>query len=206
MHYGLMYALGIHPWEGLADHPPFARTLMGLVALDEEGREPPFGRALDVGTGSGVWGVRLAQRGWEVTGIDIVPKALARARERAVRAGVELTLLEADVTDLLEAGAGSGFRLVLDTGTFHGLEPADREAMGREIDAVASPEATIILDCFSPRRRGPLPHGASRADVERAFPGWRVLGDERADSEPDALARFMRFEERFYRLRREEAA
>jgi hypothetical protein len=38
--------------------------------------------------------------------------------------------------------------------------------------------------------------------VEQAFPGWEITDVEVADSEPDALARLMKFEERFYRLRR----
>lgn len=96
----------------------------------------------------------------------------------------------------------SGFRLLLDTGTFHGLADAQREAMGREVNAVAAPDATLILDCFSPRRRGPLPRGASRNDIERAFPGWRITDVEVADAEPDSLARLLRFDERFYALRR----
>ena len=74
--------------------------------------------------------------------------------------------------------------------------------MGREVDAIAAPDATILLDCFAPRRRGPLPRGASRAEVEAAFPGWEVTDVEVADTEPDALARLFKFDERFYRLRR----
>lgn len=65
----------------------------------------PYGAALDLGTGSAVWGVQLAQRGWEVTGIDIVEKALRRARERAEKAGVEMRLVHGDVTALREAAA-----------------------------------------------------------------------------------------------------
>ncbi len=202
MNYRLAYAIGFHPWEELAEHPPFAGKLLELVAREEDGHEPPYGRALDLGSGSAVWGVRLALRGWEVTCVDIVDKALRRARARADEAGAEVRLLYADVTALREADLGSGFRLLLDTGTFHGLNDAQREAMGREVSAVAAPDATLILDCFAPRHRGPLPGGASRADVERAFPGWEITDVEVADTEPDALARLMRFDERFYRLRR----
>ena len=74
--------------------------------------------------------------------------------------------------------------------------------MGREVSAIAAPDATVLLDCFAPRRRGPLPRGASRAAVEAAFPGWEVTDVEVADTEPDALARLFKFDERFYRLRR----
>lgn len=202
MNYQLAYRLGFHPWENLAEHPPFAEKLMELVAREEEGCNPPYGPALDLGTGSGVWGVELARRGWEVTGVDIVDKALARARERIDEAGVEMRLVRGDATALRRAGLGSDFRLVLDTGTFHGLRDDQREAMGREVSAVAAADATVVLDCFVPRRRGPLPRGAARADVERAFPGWEVAAVEVADTAPDTLARLLKFDERFYRLRR----
>jgi SAM-dependent methyltransferase len=200
MNYGLAYAVGFHPWEDLAEHRPFADKLLELVAREEVGASRRS--ALDLGTGSGVWGVELAKRGWNVTGVDVVEKALSRARERVDEAGVEMRLVHGDVTALREAGVGSGFRLILDTGTFHGLTDAQRASMGREVTAVAGSDATLILDCFEPRRRGPLPRGASRADVERAFPEWDISGVEVADSEPDPLARVFRFDERFYSLRR----
>src|SRR4051794_9056450 len=202
MNYRLAYAIGFHPWEDLAEHPPFANKLQELVGREEEGREPPYGRALDLGTGSGVWGVQLAKRGWQVTGVDVVAKALGRARRRADEEGVELRLAQADVTALTDADVGSGFRLLLDTGTFHGLDGPQRAAMGMEVSAIAGADATLILDCFAPRRRGPLPRGVSRADVERAFPEWEVTDVEVADTEPDPIARAFKFEERFYRLRR----
>jgi cyclopropane fatty-acyl-phospholipid synthase-like methyltransferase len=202
MNYEFAYRIGFHPWEDLAEHPPFAGKLLELLAREEDGREPPYGPALDLGCGSAVWGVQLAKRGWNVTGVDIVEKALRRARERVEEAGVEMRLVRGDVTALRQADVGSGFKLVVDTGTFHGLADAQREAMGREVSAIAAPDATVLLDCFAPRRRGPLPRGASHADVQRAFPGWEVTDVEIADTEPDALARMFKFDERFYRLRR----
>jgi hypothetical protein len=202
VNYRLAYAIGFHPWEGLAEHAPFAGKLLELVTREENGSGPPHGSALDLGTGSAVWGVELAKRGWQVTGVDIVEKALRRARERIEAVGVEMRLVSGDVTALRGAGVGSGFRLVLDTGTFHGLTDPQRLAMGKEVSAVAAPDATVILDCFAPRRRGPLPRGASRDDVEQAFPGWRITDVEVADTEPDPIARLFRFDERFYRLRR----
>ena len=93
MNYRLAYAIGFHPWEDLAEHPPYAGKLLDLVAREEDDRERPYGTALDIGTGSAVWGVRLAQRGWEVTGVDIIEKSLARARRRAEEEGVEIRLV-----------------------------------------------------------------------------------------------------------------
>ena len=201
--YKLFYRLGFHPWEDLAEHPPFEEKLSELFDREESGREPPYGLALDIGCGSAVWGVPLAKRGWQVTGVDIVDKALERARERIEKAGVDARVAHADVTALREVGVGSDFRLVLDTGTFHGLTDAQRTAMGREIDAVAADDATVLLDCFAPRWRGPLPRGASRSDVEAAFPDWTITNIEVADTEPDPIARLLKFDEHFYRLRRQ---
>lgn len=50
--YQLAYRVGFHPWEDLADHPPFADKLTELLDREERGRVAPFGRALDVDTGS----------------------------------------------------------------------------------------------------------------------------------------------------------
>ena len=133
----------------------------------------------------------------------MVESAVERARDRARDSGVEIRLIQGDVTDLRASAIGSDFRLVLDTGTFHGLTDAQRAAMGREVDAVAADDATVLLDVFAPGRRGPLPRGATRGEVEAAFPRWTVTDVEVADTEPDTIARLLKFDEHFYRLRRE---
>ena len=200
--YKIAYQVGFHPWEDLADHPPFADTLTRLIAREEGDGGPPFGRALDVGSGSGVWGVRLAQRGWDVTGVELVTKAVARARKRAAAASVPMRIVRADVTKLRAGGVGIGFRLILDTGTFHGLTGPQRAAMGREITAVAAADATVLLDVFAPGRRGPLPRGATPSDIEAAFPAWQITDVEVADTDPEPIARKLKFDEHWYRLRR----
>jgi SAM-dependent methyltransferase len=203
MNYTLAYALGFHPWEDAEDQPEFVRKISELFAEEEDGR-PPYGPALDVGTGSGIWGIRLAQRGWKVTGIDIVPKALRRARDRVEKAGVDMQLVPGDVTDLRPAGIEPGFRLVLDTGTFHGLTSNQRAAMGCEVDAVASEDATVLLLVWEPKRRGSLPRGASRSEVEDAFPGWKVTDVEPSGFQaPKPIEVLLKPDEHWYRLRRE---
>ena len=198
--YRLFYRLGFHPWEDLAEHPPFADKLAELFEREESGREPPYGPALDLGCGSAVWGVELAGRGWQVTGIDLVEKPLERARERVREAGLDVRLVQGDITNLRGTDVGSGFRLVLDTGTFHGLNAEQRAAMGREVSTIAADDATVLLDVFAPRRRGPLPRGANQGDVEAAFPDWEITDIEVADTEPEPIAKLFKFDERFYRL------
>lgn len=202
MNYELAYAIGFHPWEDAATDPPFVRRFAEILDREEDGREPPFGPALDLGTGSGIWGVELARRGWHVTGVDVVEKALRRARDRVRDSGVGMRLLRGDVTDLRAAGIGSGYRLVLDTGTFHGLRPEQRAAMGREVSAVAADDATVLLLVW-PRRRRPLIRGANRDEVEAAFPGWTVAEVEPSFFRlPKVLDAVIRPDEHWYRLRR----
>jgi len=113
MNYRLAYWLGFHPWEDAVTDAPFAAKISEIFDREESGREPPYGAALDIGTGSGIWGVELAKRGWQVTGIDIVGKALSRGRDRALEAGVHMKFVQGDVTALKEADIDGGFRLVL---------------------------------------------------------------------------------------------
>lgn len=55
------------------------------------------GTALDAGCGAGAEATWLAARGWRVTGVDLAPNALTRARERAAVAGVSVAWVEADL-------------------------------------------------------------------------------------------------------------
>ncbi|MDQ0791133.1 bifunctional 2-polyprenyl-6-hydroxyphenol methylase/3-demethylubiquinol 3-O-methyltransferase UbiG [Streptomyces sp. B3I8] len=64
-------------WSGRPNTPLVQQT---------EGLRP--GRALDLGCGEGADAVWLASRGWQVTGVDISPTALARAAAHAAEAGV----------------------------------------------------------------------------------------------------------------------
>ena len=202
MNYRFAYSIGFHPWEDAASDPPFVEKASQLFDREEQGRETPFGRALDIGTGSGIWGIELAKRGWEVTGVDLVEKALARARDRVGQADVEVRLIHGDVTALSESGVGSGFRLILDTGTFHDFDADQRVAMGKGVEAVAGADATVLLLAW-PKRRRPLIRGVSRDEIEAAFPGWMITDVEPSHfSLPKPLELLLRPDEHWYRLRR----
>lgn len=160
---------------------------------------PPYGRALDLGCGSGVWRVRLAERGWQVTGIDIVSSVLRRACDRALSASVDVRFVEADATALSAAGIGAGYRLILDTGTFHGhrraTEGDGQRGRRRGRDGVAGRVRAGA--------KGPIAARCDPGAIEAAFSGWKITDVDVADTEPDAIAKRLKFDERFYRLRRE---
>ena len=200
MNYQLAYSIGFHPWEDAATDPPFVNKFAEMIDREESGRIAPFGPALDLGTGSGIWAVQLAKRGWQVTGIDMIEKALHRARERVQQENVNVRLVKGDVTALRDSGVGREFRLVLDTGTFHDFDVEHQQAMGREIDAVAS---TTVLLLVWPKRVRPLIRGASRDEIEVAFPGWKVTHIEASHFRlPKILEWVLRPDEQWYGMRR----
>lgn len=200
MNWKFAYAIGFHPWEETDQE--FRGSLASLLEREERGRDHPYGRALDIGTGSAIWGIELARRGWEVTGVDFVGKALDRARERIQAAGVEMKLVQGDVTRLSESEVGSGFRLILDTGTFHDFDTRRQQAMARGVDALATEDATVILLCW-PRRVRPLIRGVNREAIEAAFAGWRITDVEPSFFKlPPPLEWLLRPHEHWYRLRR----
>jgi hypothetical protein len=142
---------------------------------------------------SGWEALAAADWGWQVTGVDIVPKALRRAGERAREARVEMRLIEGDVTKLRATGVGSGYPFLLDFGLFHPeLGDEKRAQIGREVSAVAASGATLLMAAWAPGRRGPLPRGASRADIETAYPAWDVIDEEGVDVSGAPFYRHMR--------------
>jgi SAM-dependent methyltransferase len=77
--YWLAYRLGLAVWR--RPTPP-----ADLVALVEGPSALPAGRALDLGCGTGTDAIYLATHGWDVTGVDIVPKSVGlRAPRRRSR-------------------------------------------------------------------------------------------------------------------------
>ncbi len=198
--YRVLWGLGLTPWERMQAFGAEQVSLM--FDREEQGRQPPYGAALDLGSGTGFWSVNLAERGWDVTGVEIVPKALRAARERAHKAGVEVRFLEGSVAALRDTGVGSGFRLVLDFGTVHGLTPGEVKTVTREVSAVATDDATLLMYAFSPGRKGPTPRGLSRDEVEAAYAGWSVVDEQHFDAS-GMPAVFKKANPRWYRLRRD---
>ena len=196
--YTAAYAVGFRPWERAGEEA--AEHFGRLLDREAAERPSPPGRALDLGCGTGAHAIELARRGWQVTGVDNQPRALRFARRRAARQGAQVTFVQADVTALGRAGLAAPVDFFLDVGCFHHLPEPGRRAMASGVTAAAAPDATLLLLAFAPGRRGPLPPGASRDEVEQAFAGWKVLAEEPAGASgmPRALRRSA---PRWYRLR-----
>ncbi len=139
--------------------------------LAELCKQRPAGRALDIGCGAGTDSVYLAQRGWDVTALDFVPKALEFTQKRAEQAGVAVTPVEADIT---EWQLEQPFDLVLDHGLLHNMDPLRYPAYReRIIDAVAEHGDFVLLHwhpSFPSQPNGKVgPNRRSREQIKDFF-------------------------------------
>jgi SAM-dependent methyltransferase len=150
-------------WETAAPAPE-------LVALVEGPDHLAPGRALDIGCGTGTSSVYLAKNGWEVTGVDIVSRALATAQRKAADAGVGVRLLQGDVTRLNDLGTGERYDLLVDLGCYHMIPDGQRDAYAQSITGMAAPGALLLM--IGMGRFGRF--GLTEDDLRRRFSGWKL--------------------------------
>ena len=168
------YLFGFKPWDSRVQPPE-------LVAFVEN--HTP-GKALDVGCGAGSNTVYLAEKGWDATGVDFVPRAINIARTRAARAGVAPRLLVGDVTRLSALGIGRDFALIFDKGCFHCIAESDRDRYVKEVTALAATGATALLFGFIRGQRStPLgPPGLIGGEVRERFDtAWDLVNEQAGD-------------------------
>lgn len=135
--YNLWYRFGKPPWVlGPREE---------LVRLVESGRLQPC-RAIDLGCGTGDNAIFLAQRDFDVTGVDYAPSAIAKAKQKAEEAGVTVAFHVDDLTRL--RGDYGTFDLLVDYSTLDDLRPAAREQYVRSVLPLARPGALFLLYCF----------------------------------------------------------
>ena len=130
------------PWDSGISPPE-------LMAFLEN--HPP-GCALDLGCGTATNIITLAERGWEVTGIDFVPKAIRTGRMKAQKAGVQVKLIRGDVSD--RKNLQGPYDLVLDMGCYHSLTQEQRQRYRRNLSETMAPGATYMLYAFTNQEGG----------------------------------------------------
>jgi ubiquinone/menaquinone biosynthesis C-methylase UbiE len=171
--YDLMYLFG-PAWE----IGPRAE----LVELVESGRLTPDalppGRAADLGCGTGANALFLAEHGFDVTGIDYSPTALAKARRRAESspAGESVRWIRGDLTAQEMPGAEGPFDLLVSYGTLEDLWHVDRSLVARTAKRLCRPGGNFLLWCFSSAPRD-LPRFSLRGP-SRMFPLALHPGEE----------------------------
>jgi len=103
------------------------------------------GRALDVGSGEGADAIWLAERGWQVTGVDISTVALGRAAAHAEAAGAEVAgRIEWVHADLREQPPAEG-RYDLVSAQFMHLPGETRREVFARLAAAVAPGGTLLI-------------------------------------------------------------
>lgn len=163
-----------------------------------EGVNP--GRALDLGCGTGTNLLTLAERGWQVTGVDLALLSVLKARRRFRKAGYPASIFQGDVTANLLPGRQ--FDLILDMGCFHNLPPEGRMNYRLNLQRWLAPGGIYLIYAHQKRFAQGL-HGVDERDFE-AFQDFLHLNWQRHNQEarpdggggwPSVWARFGRLTE-----------
>jgi len=140
------------------------------------------GRALDLACGEGRNAVWLAERGWEVTGVDFSDVALVKAAQLATSRGVEVEWVVADVLDHDPVAGAFDLVVVL-------YLQLPREAMLRAIRGAAravAPGGTLVVLAHDTTNLTAGHGGPKNASVlytaEDVVPELRGLEVERAEA------------------------
>lgn len=163
--FNLIYLLHRPRWDtGIS--PP---ELLAFLA----GRAP--GRALDLGCGTGLNVLTLAQAGWQVTGVDYSIPAVVAARRRLKRAGVEAEICMQSVTET--HGLPGPFDLIFDVGCYFGLPEAEKLVYERNLSHLLAPGGYFLV--YMHLRRPGETFGATEEVIARL--GERLTLERRED-------------------------
>lgn len=112
--------------------------------LDEELRSENItsGKFLDVGTGSGRQAICLHRRGFNVTGIDLVPYAFSTAQinEPGIRF-LEDNILHTKLEDTYD--------YIFDRGCYHSIDPSERILYFEQINKLLNKNGLLFMKCRS---------------------------------------------------------
>ncbi len=111
----------------------------GLLVREVEALTP--GTALDLGCGIGVNSIYLAERGWQVTGVDWADEAIKRARSRASDKELDIQFVAEDAGDWI---APHQFDLVVSTYALPSSGEHRQKVLKNAVDAVA-PGGTLLV-------------------------------------------------------------
>jgi len=132
-----------------------------LFLVSQRERFPAGARVLDVATGEGRNAVWLAQQGCRVTGIDVSPRGLSKARRLAAEHGVEVEFEQADARTW--TWPSNGFDAIV-TIFIQFAAPAERQRVFEGMKGALRPGGVIVLQGYTPKQLEYKTGGPPQAD------------------------------------------
>ncbi len=175
------YPLRRLPWE-------LGRPREVLVDLLESGRVRPT-ETLDLCCGAGTNPVYLAERGFDVTALDISDRAVELTIEKAHQAGININALIGDFVSL--PFTDEKFNFVFDFGCFHHVETGNRAAFIGGVHRVTKSDGTYLMVCFSDKNGRAWNHFRREQIVELFGGHFEIENIDHASSlEGDQITRY----------------
>lgn len=164
-HWDERYRTGDLPWDTGQPSTELVRVVRegGVAACP----------TLELGCGTGTNAVWLASQGFDVTALDISPRAIERAKQRAALAGVRVHFLVADVSGAPHIGGPFGF--FFDRGCYHCVREIEGglDAYLRTVESALRPGAQGLIltgNANEPRTGPPIVSEAElRRELGRVF-------------------------------------
>ena len=124
------YASGQLPWDTGQPEP----LLVEFVTSDAV----TPGSALEIGAGTGTNSIWMAERSFDVLGVDVAPLAVERAQAKMEGRALRCRFAAWDF--LAAPPPGGPFQFVFDRGCFHVFdEPGEREQFATQVAAILEP-------------------------------------------------------------------
>jgi len=155
------YATGQTPWDSGAPSLEMQRVV-------SEWQIAPR-RTLEIGCGTGTNAVWLAQQGFTVTAVDLVPLAIEKAIARAKSAGVKVDFRAASLLEPATAAALTAegpFPFVFDRGVYHCLREENLAAFLQMIARVTGRDSFYLLLAGNANDPAPPTEGPPRVTAE----------------------------------------
>jgi SAM-dependent methyltransferase len=111
---------------------------------------PSYRTVLDVCCGEGRHAIPLAERGYDVTGLDRDPAALAVAQKRAAAEDIAISFIAGDMRDLVTSVTGPFDVCVCLWQSFSYFDAATNEDILRQMRDLLRPGGRMILDIYHP--------------------------------------------------------
>lgn len=120
---------------------------------------------LDIGTGPGTQAIALAERGFEVTAVDLSATAIENAKTKAKDLNINW-----QQDDILNTKLERQFDFAFDRGCFHVFAPEQRQNYVSVVNKLIVPEGYLLLKCFSYKEtREAGPYRFTPQEIEEIF-------------------------------------